>query len=95
MYDTNLNLYVTDLDVFNLSGSKGNSSCVGGSENTEPVEDTAEDNAPLFYCPGRRGFYSPRQGRASFERLDAFRNTGRLVITYFSNCIVHQYSEHK
>ena len=28
----------------------------------EPPED-ADDNAPLFYSPGKRGFYSPIQGR--------------------------------
>lgn len=36
-----------------------------------------EDNAPLFYSPGKRGFYSPRQGYATTERLNAFRNVGR------------------
>lgn len=36
-----------------------------------------EDNAPLFYAPGKRGFYSPRQGVASYERINAFRNVGR------------------
>lgn len=39
-----------------------------------------EDNAPLFYCPGKRGFYAPRQGKASYERLNAFRNVGRYVV---------------
>ncbi|XP_055383009.1 E3 ubiquitin-protein ligase hyd isoform X2 [Condylostylus longicornis] len=38
-----------------------------------------EDNAPLFYSPGKRGFYSPRQGNSSFERINAFRNIGRLI----------------
>lgn len=38
-----------------------------------------DDSAPLFYSPGKRGFYSPRQGRASYERLNAFRNVGRLL----------------
>ncbi|XP_068157779.1 E3 ubiquitin-protein ligase hyd isoform X1 [Drosophila tropicalis] len=42
----------------------------------EPVED---DNEPLFYSPGKRGFYTPRQGFASFERINAFRNIGRLI----------------
>ena len=36
-----------------------------------------EDNAPLFYSPGKRGIYSPRQGCATFERINAFRNIGR------------------
>lgn len=38
---------------------------------------------PLFYCPGKQGFYSPRQGKASYERLNAFRNTGRYILNYF------------
>ncbi|EDV98558.1 E3 ubiquitin-protein ligase hyd [Drosophila grimshawi] len=42
----------------------------------EPIDD---DNEPLFYSPGKRGFYTPRQGLASFERINAFRNIGRLI----------------
>lgn len=38
-----------------------------------------EDNAPLFYAPGKRGFYTPRQGQATYERINAFRNVGRLI----------------
>ncbi|XP_054747498.1 E3 ubiquitin-protein ligase hyd isoform X1 [Anastrepha obliqua] len=38
-----------------------------------------EDNEPLFYSPGKRGFYTPRQGYGSFERINAFRNVGRLI----------------
>lgn len=45
---------------------------------TSIIDDT-EDNAPLFYAPGKRGFYTPRQGRGSYERLNAFRNVGRLI----------------
>ncbi|XP_073983563.1 E3 ubiquitin-protein ligase hyd isoform X3 [Rhodnius prolixus] len=63
-------------------GGSGSTPSLGGvgEATTETVDDTAiEDNAPLFYAPGKRGFYSPRQGRASFERLNAFRNTGRLM----------------
>ncbi|XP_069676360.1 E3 ubiquitin-protein ligase UBR5 isoform X2 [Periplaneta americana] len=69
-----------DLDVFNLSerGKKSGSGASRSSETEEPQEDS-EDNAPLFYSPGKRGFYSPRQGKASFERLNAFRNVGRLI----------------
>ncbi|CAG9834089.1 unnamed protein product [Diabrotica balteata] len=44
----------------------------------ETLQDE-EDLAPLFYCPGKRGFYAPRQGKATFERLNAFRNVGRLL----------------
>lgn len=48
-----------------------------GQEEQPPPEE--EDNAPLFYCPGKRGFYAPRQGKATFERLNAFRNVGRYL----------------
>ena len=67
-----------DLDIFNLSKSKdpetGNTVEVG-----PPEEVAVEDNAPLFYSPGKRGFYSPVQGKATPERLNAFRNVGRLM----------------
>ena len=36
-----------------------------------------DDNAPLFYTPGKPNVYSPRQGYPSFERINAFRNVGR------------------
>jgi E3 ubiquitin-protein ligase EDD1 len=42
-------------------------------------EDDAEDSSPLFYQPGKRGFYAPRQGKCSAERLNAFRNVGRVL----------------
>lgn len=50
------------------------------STSAEPTED---DNEPLFYSPGKRGFYTPRQGLASFERINAFRNIGRLDSNYY------------
>lgn len=67
----------SDLDVglFNFTGLKNSQG--RSTEGETETEDSGEDNAPLFYCPGRRGFYSPRQGKATFERLNAFRNTGR------------------
>lgn len=40
-------------------------------------ECAVDDYAPLFYSPGKCGFYSPREGFASYERLNAFRNVGR------------------
>jgi E3 ubiquitin-protein ligase EDD1 len=69
-----------DLDVVSLleRGKKSGSGASRSSETEEPAEDN-DDNSPLFYCPGKRGFYSPRQGKASFERLNAFRNVGRLI----------------
>ncbi|KAL1449792.1 hypothetical protein WDU94_002266, partial [Cyamophila willieti] len=84
-----------DIDVLvslNQSGSSDPSGSSGsrsgkpsGSSRLDPDpsdmgDDTSgEDNAPLFYCPGKQGFYSPRQGKASYERLNAFRNTGRIL----------------
>lgn len=38
-----------------------------------------DDNAPLFYQPGKPNFYSPRQGYPTCERINAFRNVGRLI----------------
>ncbi|CAL7941705.1 unnamed protein product [Xylocopa violacea] len=64
-----------DLDVFSLITRCGaNKKKIDNS-----ILDDTEDNAPLFYSPGKRGFYTPRQGRASYERLNAFRNVGRLI----------------
>lgn len=74
-----------DLDVFTLSDRSSNRRSSGRATNNDvttgedATTEDVEDNAPLFYCPGKRGFYSPRQGKASFERLNAFRNVGRLI----------------
>nr|CAH7746807.1 unnamed protein product [Callosobruchus chinensis] len=78
-----------ELDVFSLNDRGGRKSGNGAS-GTRSVGDNPEDaaqlqnqdeddNAPLFYCPGKRGFYAPRQGKATYERLNAFRNVGRLL----------------
>ena len=62
-----------DLDVFSLTER-----CAASKKKLEnSILDDAEDNAPLFYTPGKRGFYTPRQGRGTVERLSAFRNVGR------------------
>lgn len=62
-----------DLDVFSLTER-----CAASKKKIESsIIDDAEDNAPLFYTPGKRGFYTPRQGRGTLERLSAFRNVGR------------------
>lgn len=45
----------------------------------EGGEEPEDASAPLFYQPGKRGFYSPRQSRPTPERLNAFRNVGRLL----------------
>uniref|UniRef100_A0A671LBE9 E3 ubiquitin-protein ligase UBR5 n=1 Tax=Sinocyclocheilus anshuiensis TaxID=1608454 RepID=A0A671LBE9_9TELE len=41
--------------------------------------DDGDDNAPLFYQPGKRGFYSPRPGKNTEARLNCFRNIGRIL----------------
>lgn len=65
-----------DLDVFTLTER-----CSGAKKKQldSSIIDDTEDNSPLFYAPGKRGFYTPRQGRGSYERLNAFRNVGRLI----------------
>ncbi|RWS09512.1 E3 ubiquitin-protein ligase UBR5-like isoform X2 [Dinothrombium tinctorium] len=69
-----------ELDVFN-SRSGGTSSKGQSVPRSSDIEedDDVEDNAPLFYQPGKRGFYSPRQGKCTTERLNAFRNVGRIL----------------
>lgn len=65
--------------------SSSSASAAGDSSVSEAADDAAtEDNAPLFYTPGKRGFCSPRQGRSTFERINAFRNTGRCVKYFFA-----------
>lgn len=61
--------------------NSGSSSNLSKKINAVVVLDDcqSDDNAPLFYSPGKRGFYSPRQGYSSYERLNAFRNIGRFV----------------
>jgi len=70
-----------DVDLFlSLSEQHGNKPVPPTKENIAEdnvTEENLDDNMPLFYCPGKQGFYSPRQGKASYERLNAFRNTGR------------------
>lgn len=76
-----------DLDIFNLSADKNKKSgSLAGTAGTaarsgEEEDDEGEDNAPLFWQPGKRGYYSPRAGRNTPERLNAFRNVGRSVVT--------------
>lgn len=75
-----------DLDIFNLSKSSKDDAAGGESATnssatatTTAANEIIEDNLPLFYSPGKRGFYSPIQGKATPERLNAFRNVGRLM----------------
>jgi len=48
------------------------------SESVDTDLDT-EDNVPLFFQPGKHNFYALRMGKGSPERLNAFRNVGRLI----------------
>ena len=73
-----------EMDIlFNLSerGKKSSALPAAGTSAGSDVDDVndEDDSAPLFYCPGKLGFYSPRQGKATPERLNAFRNVGRLM----------------
>ncbi|XP_071501427.1 E3 ubiquitin-protein ligase UBR5-like, partial [Diadema antillarum] len=75
-----------DLDIFGLverDKSKGPIETAGASSGvpmeTEDCDDADRDNEPLFFQPGKRGFYSPRQGKNSTERLNVFRNVGRIL----------------
>ena len=36
-------------------------------------------DSALFYQPGKSGFYSPRVAAPTSERLNAFRNVGRMI----------------
>ena len=44
----------------------------------DPPED-AEDNAPLFYSPGKRGFYSPIQGRQAIFNTQSISTICNLL----------------
>ncbi|KAH7947257.1 hypothetical protein HPB52_008998 [Rhipicephalus sanguineus] len=67
-----------DLDVFSL-GERGRRSTAARRSDAEEEEDDGEDCSPLVYQPGKRGFYAPRQGKCTPDRLNAFRNVGRIV----------------
>lgn len=44
------------------------------------LDDSEDDSSPLFHQPGKTGFYSPRPGKCTEERLNCFRNVGRCVV---------------
>ena len=74
---------IMDLDIFNLSASaapaekrKSGLSSSRRSEVSDEEEDL-EDTSPLYWQPGKRGYYAPRAGKNTPERLNAFRNVGR------------------
>ena len=74
---------ILELDIFNLSATDSGvkrsldppTKRVG-----EPDEEFDVDECrSLFWQPGKHGFYSPRPGKNTPERLNAFRNVGRCV----------------
>lgn len=67
-----------DLDIFNLSANDKKKKSTERKAEVEEEEEL-EDNSPLFWQPGKRGFYSPRPGKSAPERLNAFRNVGRII----------------
>ena len=74
-----------DLDIFNLSSTsrddkKKKAGTSSDLRSDMEDDDELDDKSPLFWQPGKRGYYSPRPGKGSQERLNAFRNIGRLVL---------------
>ncbi|XP_046357083.2 E3 ubiquitin-protein ligase UBR5-like isoform X2 [Haliotis rufescens] len=69
-----------DLDIFNLSSDKTKKGGSGSDRRSDgEEEEDLEDNAPLLWQPGKHGYYSPRPGKNTPERLNAFRNIGRVI----------------
>ena len=66
-----------DLDIFNLSSDKMKKPSASDRRSDVDEEEEIDDNSALFWQPGKRGYYSPRIGKGSPERLNAFRNVGR------------------
>lgn len=73
-----------DLDIFNLSSDKAKKGGSGSDRRSDgEEEEDLEDNAPLLWQPGKHGYYSPRPGKNTPERLNAFRNIGRQVDLHY------------
>ncbi|ESN90470.1 hypothetical protein HELRODRAFT_71154 [Helobdella robusta] len=73
-----------DGDIFNLTNSykfcnKKNAASQIKKISVGDEESEVEDNRPLFWQPGKKGYYSPRPGRNTAERLNAYRNVGRII----------------
>ncbi len=50
-----------------------------------PYRGPSPLDPPLFYQPGKIGFYAPRVATNTPERLNAYRNIGRLI----GLCLLH------
>ena len=69
-------------EAYNLSSDKNTKKGSLAKKLNETEDDSdIEDNRPLFWQPGKKGYYSPRPGRNTPERLNAFRNVGRCDLT--------------
>lgn len=79
---------ILDLEIFGLTERRSSqdkskpglpqSSSQENQASKAPLDDDL-DNEPLFFEPGKRGFYSPRPGKNTVERLNCFRNVGRIL----------------
>ncbi|XP_072562057.1 E3 ubiquitin-protein ligase UBR5 isoform X7 [Paramormyrops kingsleyae] len=71
------------LDTSDKAQPQDNRKLHGSSRSVVDMElddtDDSDDNTPLFYQPGKRGFYSPRPGKNTEARLNCFRNIGRIL----------------
>jgi E3 ubiquitin-protein ligase EDD1 len=72
-----------DLDVFNLGADK-TPVYKRPSNKLSDCDDDLDGRCPLFWQPGKQGYYSLRPGNNSDERLNAFRNIGRCVRDIFT-----------
>uniref|UniRef100_A0AAY3ZX24 E3 ubiquitin-protein ligase UBR5 n=1 Tax=Denticeps clupeoides TaxID=299321 RepID=A0AAY3ZX24_9TELE len=74
---------ILDLGFLDNSEKQENRKRHGSTRSVVDMElddpDDGDDNAPLFYQPGKRGFYSPRPGKNTEARLNCFRNIGRIL----------------
>ncbi|ESO86003.1 hypothetical protein LOTGIDRAFT_129991 [Lottia gigantea] len=68
-----------DLDIFNLSSDKKKTGSTSDRKSDLDEEEEVDDSTALFWQPGKRGYYSPRPGKNTTERLNAFRNVGRII----------------
>ncbi|XP_066269411.1 E3 ubiquitin-protein ligase UBR5-like [Branchiostoma lanceolatum] len=67
------------IDLFSYSSDTKAKKAFHSERYPDDEDSDDEDNSPLFYQPGKRGFYSPRPGRNTPERLNCFRNVGRIL----------------
>ena len=73
------------ISLYDICREKADPTSAGSSQDsTDKINDIDDDdyddyldNSPLFFQPGKTGFYSPRCGKVSVERLSCYRNVGR------------------